>query len=366
MLLLALGAWLISTRHGDNDRIHELEAQVTALKRQGLSSELDRSVSEQMEIIAHGQQALSEERSQEAIRQSAIAKAATIRSEAERQKALKAQAEAETSAAEALASYQMAERQRLNAEHARMVTDTLNYISLGRTLGSLSYSIYQTGNTELGNMLAYASYLYTHDYGGNLLTQSAGARLSRNSHNGNITRLYLSPHDGRLFSVSTFGELFFHKVKEGELQTTSLLNDKQYWFCDVFVAPMGKVYALSCTGHLVITDGRQTHVVNLETVSKPFGLQALNDGKRLLIVGEESVALFDVATDKVIASRRLNFRATSIGRRDDKPLLFDNRGNMHLVNSLDNMTTEKKILQLMAWPTVRSGWSMEWARLTSL
>ena len=182
-------------------------------------------------------------------------------------------------------------------------------------------------------MLAYASYLYTHDYGGNLysptvfqaLTQSAGARLSRNSHNGNITRLYLSPHDGRLFSVSTFGELFFHQLKGGKLQTTPLLNDKRYWFCDVFASPMGKVYALSCTGHLVITDGRQTHVVNLETVSKPFGLQALNDGKRLLIVGEESVALFDVATDKVIASRRFNFRATSIARCDNNPLLFDNR-----------------------------------------
>ena len=247
-LLLALGAWLIRTRNGDNDRIHELEAQVSSLKRQGVNSELDRSVSEQMEIIAHGQQALSEERSQEAIRQSAIAQAATIRSEAERQNALKAQAEAETSAAEALASYQMAERQRLNAEHARMVTDTLNYISLGRTLGSQSYSIYQTGNTELGNMLAYASYLYTHDYGGNLysptvfhaLMQSAGGRLSRNSHNGNITRLYLSPHDGRLFSLSTFGELFCHQMKGGELLTTPLLNDKQYWFCDVFAAPKGK------------------------------------------------------------------------------------------------------------------------------
>ena len=197
--MLACGAWFIHTRDGDKDRIHELEAQVTALKQQGLSSELDRRVSEQMEIIAHGQQALSEERSQEAIRQSAIAQAATIRSEAERQNAMKAQAAAETSAAEALASYQMAERQRRDAEHARMVTDTLNYISLGRTLGSQSYSIYQTGNTELGNMLAYASYLYTHDYGGDLYTptvfqalmQSAGGRLSWNRHNGNITRLTL-------------------------------------------------------------------------------------------------------------------------------------------------------------------------------
>ena len=155
-LLLALGVLYLHSRHQDKARIHELEAKVVVLQKQGETSELDRSVSEQMEDIAHGQQALSEERSREAIRQSEIAQAATLRSEAERRHALKAQAAAETSAAEALASYQMAERQRQKAEYARSVADTLNFISLGRTLGSQSYSIYQTGNTEVGNMLAYA------------------------------------------------------------------------------------------------------------------------------------------------------------------------------------------------------------------
>ena len=195
-LLLALGVLYLHSRHQDTARIHELEAKVVVLQKQGETSELDRSVSEQMEDIAHGQQALSEERSQEAIRQSEIAQTATLRSEAERRHALKAQAAAETSAAEALASYQMAERQRQKAEHARSVADTLNFISLGRTLGFQSYSIYQTGNTEVGNMLAYASYLYTHDYGGNLyvpivfqaLMQSAGGRHSWNIHNGSISR----------------------------------------------------------------------------------------------------------------------------------------------------------------------------------
>ncbi len=68
-LLLALGMLYVHSRHQDKERIHELEAQMVVLQRQGEHSELDRSVSEQMEDIAHGQQALSEERSQEAIRQ---------------------------------------------------------------------------------------------------------------------------------------------------------------------------------------------------------------------------------------------------------------------------------------------------------
>ena len=89
-LLLVSGVWFIHTHQGDQERINELEAQVVALQRQQENSELDRSVSEQMEHIAQGQQALSEERSQEAIRQSEIAQAATLRSEAERRNAVKA------------------------------------------------------------------------------------------------------------------------------------------------------------------------------------------------------------------------------------------------------------------------------------
>ena len=348
-LLLASGVWFIHTHRRDKERINELESQVVVLQRQGQNSELDRSVSEQMEQIAHGQQALSEERSQEAIRQSAIAQAATLRSEAERRKALKAQAAAEISAAEALESYKMAEHQRQNAEYARMVADTLNYISLGRTLGSQSYSIYQTGNTVLGNMLAYASYLYTHDYGGNLysptvfqaMTQSAGGRNSWSIHNGSISRLVISPKDGRLLTVSTFGEIFSHQINGEQMHTNRLMSDKQYWFSDLYAAPSGKVYALSYTGHLVIIDGNQSRVVMVENVKKPLGLQILNEGRSLLIVGENSAALFDIATEKILVTRHLDFHVTSTGRLGQTPILFDRHGRMHLVNGLEKITTEK-------------------------
>ena len=291
--MLALGVLYMHSRQNDKARIHELEAKVVVLQKQGETSELDRSVSEQMEDIAHGQQALSEERSREAIRQSEIA-------ETERQHALRSQAAAETSAKEAMHSYQVAEQQRKEAdnqrqqaEHAKLVADTLNYISLGRTLGSQSYSIYQTGNTELGNMLAYASYLYTNNYGGDLYTpavfqtliQSAGGRHSWNSHNGSISRLAVSPRDHRLLTVSTFGEIFSHQIKGEQMQTSRLMSDKAYWFNDLYAAPDGKVYAISYTGQLVITDGQQTRIIVVENVNKPFCLQTLNDGKSLLIVG---------------------------------------------------------------------------------
>ncbi len=142
LLLSSVAAGFYSHR-GDRERISELESQLTLLREQEQRSAVDRRVSKQMEEIAYGQQMLSEERSQEAIRQSEIAQEMTLLSEAERQKAIQAQGIAEQSATEALEAYQMAERQRTEAErqrgqaeHAKLVADTLNYISLGRTLGS--------------------------------------------------------------------------------------------------------------------------------------------------------------------------------------------------------------------------------------
>ena len=76
--------------HSNDDRINELESQLGALRQQEKQSAVDRRVSKQMEEIAFGQQALSEERSQEAIRQSEIAQEMILRSETEGQKAIKA------------------------------------------------------------------------------------------------------------------------------------------------------------------------------------------------------------------------------------------------------------------------------------
>ena len=355
LLLLSVVIGLYS-HHGDRERISELESQLSVLREQEQQSAIDRRVSKQMEQIAFGQQTLSEERSQEAIRQSEIAQEMTLLSEAERKKALEAQGIAEQSATEAMAAYQMAEgqrseadKQRRQAEHAKLVADTLNYISLGRTLGSTSYSIYQTGDTELGNLLAYASYIYTKDYGGDLynsavfqaLTQSAGSRRSWSSHNGSISRIFILPNSGELLTVSTYGEIFVYKMLGDRLTTNPLMNNKQYCFRDVYATEDGKGYAISSTGHLVINDGFRTQVIAVENVDKPFNLQHMNDGKQLLIIGENSVALLDIATDKILGTRRLPFRITYSGRRDYKPLLFDNRGGMHLVNSIDDMTNEK-------------------------
>jgi WD40 repeat protein len=202
-------------------------------------------------------------------------------------------------------------------------------------------------------MLAYASYLYTNDYGGDLytpavfqaLTQSAGGRRSWRVHDSKITQMDIQPKSGNLLTVSDNGEFFIHKLQDGQLTTQQQIRDANYCFRDVYAANNGQAYAISYTGHLMIVGRNQTKVIFIEHVDRAFSLQPMNDGRQLLIIGENSVALFDLATDKVIATRRLDFRVTSIGRRDYKPLLFDNRGRMHLVNSLDDISNEKVPVQ---------------------
>ena len=348
LLVSVVGAFYM--RRSNDERISELETEIDALRKHEKQSEVDRRVSKQMEEIAYGQQTLSEERSKEAIRQSEIAQEMTIRSESERKKAIEARGIAEESAQEARNAYQLAERQRMEAEHAKLVADTLNYLSLGRTLGSQSYSIYQTGDKELGNMLAYASYLYTNNYGGDLytpavfqaLTQSAGGRRIWSVHNGSISRIDISIKNNQVLTVSSYGEIFAHRFQNGQLRTTRLMNDRNYCFRDVFATKDGKEYAISHTGHLVVFDGKNVNkILYLENIDRPFSIQNVNDSKQLLITGEKSIALLDVATDKVIGTRRLDFSVASVGRRDYKPLLFDNRGRMHLFNGLDDITNEK-------------------------
>ena len=349
MLLLGLASAAYYMHRGDSERIRELETELRTLREREKQSDIVRGVSEQMEEIAYGQQMLSEERREEAIRQSEIAQAATLRSEAERQKALLAQAAAEASAAEALASYQLAKQQRLEAEHAKLVADTLNYISLGRTLGSQSYDIYQAGDIELGNMLAYASYLYTNDYRGDLytpsvfqaLTLSTGGRRSWSVHNGSITKIDFFPKWEQLLTVSNYGEICRHEMKDGNLVSQRLFNDKNYCFRDAYASSTGKCYAISHTGHLVVVGDEGTQIIYLENLTKPFALEHVNDGCQLLIIGEKDYALLDIATDKIIGTRKLDFNIISESRYDYKPALFDDRGRMHLFHDLDKLTASE-------------------------
>ena len=357
-----VGALLVGTTitgfllwNSEINRNQELEYQLKVLQQHEKRSAVDRSISKQMEEIAFEQQAVSEKRREEALQQTMIAQEMTRRSETERQNALKAQAVAEKSEKAAHEAYllaenqrQIADQQRLQAEYSKRVADTLNYVSLSRSLGTQAFIQYQAGDTVIGTMLAYSAYLFNHDYHGDpyspaifqALALTSKGQQTWNMHEGAVSRVEWNKDKNQLVSVSTYGEIFTHERQNGQLVSQRLFNNNNYDFRDVYAYyTNGTIYAVSRTGHLVILRSGKTEILPLDKISKPFRLNSMNGEKQLLIVGEKALALLDLSSDKIIGTRQLNFQITCVGRYDSKPLLFDNRGQMHLVNSLDDMET---------------------------
>ena len=146
-------------------------------------SAVDRSISAQMEEIANQQREISDEQREEALQQTRVANEMRERSEAERHNAIIAQQNAIASERRALDAYDQAEQQRQIAEHQRIqaefskrVADTLSYLSLVRSLGSLSVNQYRAGNRDLATLLSYASYLFTSRYQGDVFYPTVSSR----------------------------------------------------------------------------------------------------------------------------------------------------------------------------------------------
>lgn len=338
----------------ETEHTKDLEKVITDLEQQVKRAVIDRSISSQMEEIAYQQQIISEEHRVEAVQQTLIAQDMTRRSETERQHALRAQAMAELSEKEArMASLQadsqrkIADHQRLQAEYSKRVADTLTYISLARSLGSQAHTLYMAGDTVIANLLAYASLVFTKEYGGDLYTPAVFQALTQSSkgirnwriHSGGISGVGYFPNQDGLLTVSTYGEIFAHKYQHEGLVTTCLFRDKVFDFRDAYIAKNGKCYAISRTGHLVIVDSGRVTILQLERIINPSKLLYMNGGKQLLIVGEKSLILLDVNADQIIKERELNYNIVSSGIVDRKPLLFDNRGRMHVVNDIDDFVT---------------------------
>lgn len=365
-LMLLAAAAVVVVRNSYADRIGELEEQVEQMRQQERQSAIDRRVSQQMEEIAYGQQALSEERSREAIHQSEIAREMTLRSEAERKNAVLAQAKAEASAREARESFAVAEQQRMEAdrqrrqadsqrrqaEYAKTVADTLNYISLAQNIASQSFSIYKAGEREMGNMLAYTAYLFTHDYHGNIyapsvlraITQSAEARHEWKTHRGNVSDISCFPNGKRMLTVSSYGEVFIHDPSGGQLNTKQLISDRHLCFRDVLVLTDGTTYAISHTGHLVVIGKGSDKVVTLDGVKRPFAVASCGTNN-LVIVGERSLAFYDRKMDKVVSTLPLAYKVVCVGRRASIPLLFDDKGMMHSLSGDGRLTSERQPFQ---------------------
>ena len=347
----------------EHKKVGDLEAQMKVLKRQEMRSAVDRSVSKQMEEIANEQREISDEKREEALQQTRVANEMRARSEFERLNAIEAErnavaAEKKAREASVLAEEerQIAEHQRIQAEFAKSVADTLSYIALGRSLGSISTIQYQAGNIELANMLSYTSYLYTNRYGGDIyipavfksLMEASKSVKSWTEHQGAVMNLeYMPGQVNKLVSVSNYGEILLSERHGDKLNVTTLFKDNHFDFRDLLIDEhTSNIYAVSRSGHLVTiaNDLKTVKIIPLENMVHPKRLHYFNE-KNLFIIGEQSIAVFDMKRNIINVTKQLPFKVSLASRKAKLPLLFDDKGNMHLVNGLESFETKKQPVQ---------------------
>ena len=274
LLLAGLAATGFVGWQQERQKVEDLEAQLADMKQKSIRSSIDRSVSAQMEQIAEELRQISDEQREEAIQQTRVANEMRLRSERERLNAVEAERNAIASEKKALeasavadSQRQMAEHQRIQAELSKRVADTLSYIALGRSLGSISTIQNQTGNKELSNLLSYASYLFTSRYRGDVynpsvfqsLLRASESMVSWSEHTGAVMSLDFLPNEvNRLVTVSSYGEIILCERKGDRLFTETLFKNNQYDFRDLFIDKATKIiYALSRTGELVTISRRE-------------------------------------------------------------------------------------------------------------
>ena len=329
-------------------RTDALEQQLTELRQKEKESVIVQHISTQMEEIAREQQILSDERRKEAEQQTIVANEMRLQAEQEQHRAQQAELAARQSERKAVEASDVAETQRRlavqrqqEAEFSRSVADTLSYLAMARSLGTLAVTQQSTGDHDLAALLAYAAYTFTKRYHGNVYQPAiyeALAQTSSNSRIWNIGRGSITkrstfidrPND--FVTISTYGEIVRHSMKQNQLYSETLLSNEKYDFRDMYIRPNGTIYAVSYTGCLIIIrpNGKiEEH--SLPTAIHPFRIFIPSDNS-LIITAEQSLLLFDEKQLKVVKTMPLNFSTKVAGNKDDEVILFDQTGKMYTVD----------------------------------
>lgn len=357
-VLLLTGAAVVGLYgwRAEHQKVSALEAQLSALQLEAKRSAVVRSVSQQMETIAYEQKAISDEQRVEAQQQTQVANEARRQAEVERQNALEAEKNAVVSERRAVEASVVAEMQRKLAEHQRIqaefskrVADTLSYIALGRSLGSLSTVQAQSGHKELADLLAYASYLYTSRYGGDVYYPAVFQSLMEASNSKRTWRVLTAAvtdlssderYSSGLYTCSTYGEIMVHTLNGEELHSQCLISNNDYDFRDLQIVGPNEVLAISRTGHLVEVQNRKVTVVELPMLIHPFDM-TLIDKNTLIIVGESALATYKIAERKVVNVSTLQFKAEYVSVNNNTPIVFDKNGMMHIVHDIYKLESKK-------------------------
>lgn len=323
-------------QHTSRVRLEYLEELLRNARQREEKAVVVRRVSKQMEEIAYQQKEISDRQREQAEQQAEENYRMKLRVEEEWKKAVVARQEA-------LEAYQLADRQKAlaeerqyQAEYAKRVADTLTYLTLGRSLGSLSITQHQTGNYEIASLLAYSAWSFVGRYQGdvflpsvfNSLSLSAGQTFLWQHHKGGLASIVFSsaPMAGDAFyTVSRYGEvLLWEKSAQEGYDTRTLLSDQQYDFRSACIGPTGNLCVLSFDGSLLEFSKGHCRVLPLR--GKNYTQMLSFDKELILLSATEGVV--PVGKEQPLYAAAAGRDITCMGRADSCLLVGQSNGNV--------------------------------------
>jgi hypothetical protein len=337
-LMSGLCAYLYYLYSQSSSRIKDMDEQLKVLREEEKKASIVKSISTQMEEIAYQQKDISDEQRVEAEMQTALANEMRQRSEEERQNAIAAEKNAlvaERVAKEASAradnERKNAESRRIQAEYSKSVADTLSYVALSRSLGSLSSTQWLAGNRDVARLLAYASYSFSDRYKADIynpaifraLSLSCGASAKRANVKGTITKIAVDNSSRKRFmTVSSYGDANVWNIgASGNLTNDLIVRNSAFDFRDICIGSEGSFLAASRNGQVLIVDKDDTHrLVNtsVRKIKRIFSVGSSN----VLFVTDNSVVEYSLNENKVLWAENFSAAVTAAGKRRGKFLIF--------------------------------------------
>jgi len=347
-LLLAAAFGVVMLYNYEERRNEELEAKVAELTAQEQRSAVMQRVNAQMEEIANEQREAAEEQAKVAQQERMNAEEQRQKAERERQNAQAAEQKAVESSKIAHTQRLIAEQQRAEAELSKRIADTLSYQMLARSLANNAITQRQSGSHELADMLAYTAVMFARRYHADINSSTVYQALAMtsqnknvwNKHKGSVTDIAFYDDNSEDFvSCSTYGEILRHHLNGDKLTSETIFSNNNYDFRDVYIDRKTKmIYAVSRNSCLFVFPENKKHKVinvNIQHLTKMEPM-----GNLFIVFGEQGMALFNPATLTIEKERKLPFKIQSLGVFYGKPMLFDNNGKKHIINSFDNIETQ--------------------------
>ena len=129
----------------------------------------------------------------------------------------------------------------IQAEFSKSVADTLSYVALSRSLGSLAIAQSMSGNQEIADLLCYASYLYTMRYKADVnnpvvfqaLTLCSESKKEWPEHDAPISCISTYTKSNSWVTVSTYGEILQHEMKGNSLKSKLIFKTAFDFSCSL-------------------------------------------------------------------------------------------------------------------------------------